>query len=84
MSDTPKPPPEPVRDLINSIAFAMDQILNGKGVENDASMRKNGFVLLIYPFGFNDGRANIITNGASHTEMVEFLRTQLSILEKKQ
>lgn len=38
--------------------------------------REVGFVLLVFPYGSNDGRCNYISNGADRKDMVKLLREQ--------
>jgi hypothetical protein len=76
-------PPENLRDFLNSIAYALDEILNGKGVVQNKSMRKNGFVLLTFPYGDDSGRCNYISNGAAREDIVRMFKTQIGIFEKQ-
>jgi hypothetical protein len=69
-------------EFLNSIAFALDQILNGKEVATDKSLRKNGFVLLVFPFGDTSGRCNYISNGANRDDIVKMFREQIKRFEE--
>lgn len=66
------------RDTMNRVAGALDEAFNGvaKGKE-----RKVGFVLLVFPFGADDGRVNYISNGASREDIVVMLREQIKRFE---
>lgn len=70
-------------EFMNSIAFALDQILNGKRVMEDKSLRKNGFVLLIFPFGDDTGRCNYISNGANRDDIVKMFKEQIERFEEQ-
>ena len=73
--------PERLQDFLSSIAAALDQILNGKEVLKDKTLRKTGFILMIYPYGSIDDRCNFITNGATRTEIIARLKTQIQTFE---
>lgn len=76
-------PPENLRDFLNSIAYALDEILNGKGVVQNKSMRKNGFVLLTFPYNDDSGRCNYISNGAARADIMKMFKSQIDIFEKQ-
>lgn len=69
-------------DLIvrmNALARVIDEALNGdaRGAE-----RKNGFVLLAFPFGHDDGaRCNFISNGADRKEIVTLFKEMIARFE---
>jgi hypothetical protein len=63
------------RDTMNKVAGAIDEAFNGTARGND---RKVGFVLLVFPFGADDGRCNYISNGASREDIVVMMREQIA------
>lgn len=81
LDDGGTPPPERIKEFLDSLAAGLDQILNGKGVLEDKSLRKNGFVLLIFPYGQNDGRANYVSNGARRADIIQMFKTQIERFE---
>ena len=52
---------------MNTIARAIDVMFNGDAKGKD---RKNGFVLLVFPFDDMEGRCNFLSNGADRREIV--------------
>ena len=68
------------RDMI-TIAGILDDHFNGprKGAE-----REVGFVLLVFPFGGNEGRCNYISNGARRDDIVKMMREQIARFEAPQ
>jgi hypothetical protein len=66
------------RDLMNRLAGALDEAFNGVAKGND---RKVGFVLLVFPFGADDGRCNYISNGADRKDIVIMLKEQIARFE---
>jgi hypothetical protein len=66
------------RQQMNAVAQALDESFNGeaKGAE-----RKVGFVLLVFPFGSDDGRCNYISNGADRNDIVVMLKEQIKRFE---
>lgn len=69
---------ERFRRQMNAVARELDQIFNGdlRGAE-----RKVGFVLLVFPFGENEGRANYISNGADRRDIVMMMKEQIKRFE---
>lgn len=67
---------EQLREHMNAIAFALDQILNGPEVVDDPSKRANGFVLMIFPYGEKEGRCNYISNGAGRDDIAKLFEEQ--------
>ena len=68
------------RDAMNNIAAGLDQVLNGKRID-DSGERKNGFVLLVFPFGDKSGRCNYISNGADRDDIVRMFKEQIKQFE---
>ena len=63
--------------LMTGVARAMDEILNGDA-KGDA--RKNGFVLLVFPFS-DKGRCNYISNGADRRDIVTLMKEMIARFE---
>lgn len=61
------------RAQMNAIAKVINEVLNG---DAKGPARQTGFVLLVFPFGENDGRCNYISNGADRRDIVKLLREQ--------
>lgn len=66
------------REQMNSVARSLDQAFNGS---TKAGERKVGFVLLVFPFGDVDGRANYISNGADRKDVVTLFKEQIARFE---
>jgi hypothetical protein len=68
-------------EKMNAIAKALDQVLNGEVKGKD---RKNGFVLMLYPFGNlanGDARCNYISNGADRRDVVTLMKEMIARFE---
>lgn len=63
---------------MNEIAATLDQIFNG---DARGSARKTGFVLMVFPFGSDDGRCNYISNGADRKDIVVLMKEQIARFE---
>jgi hypothetical protein len=72
-----------MHDLMNSLASGVDLILNGRDAADGKAERKNGFVLLVFPFEGFDGRANYISNGASRADIVTLFKEQIARFEQQ-
>jgi hypothetical protein len=71
-------PIEPAyRERMNHVARILDLAFNGEAKGKD---RKNGFVLLVFPFDSIDGRANYISN-AERKDVVLMLKEQIKRFE---
>lgn len=66
------------RAMMNGVAEALDQSFNGDARGAD---RKVGFVLLVFPFGNDDGRCNYISNGADRRDIVTMFKEQIARFE---
>jgi hypothetical protein len=66
------------RDMMVGVAKALDETFND-GRKGDA--RKVGFILLVFPFGENEGRCNYISNGADRRDVVTMLKEQIKRFE---
>jgi len=74
-------PIEPrLHSTMNALAKTVDEFLNGDP-DRDFKIddRKNGFVLLVFPFEGNEGRCNYISN-ANRDDIVVMLKEQLARL----
>ena len=72
------PVEERFRAQIVAIAHTLDEFFNAgaKGQE-----RKTGFVLLVFPFGNEDGRCNYISNGADRRDIITMMKEQIKRFE---
>jgi hypothetical protein len=68
----------PLKEAMNNLAAALDRVLNGEDLTN----RKNGFVLLIFPFNDDSGRCNYISNGADRKDIVKMFKQQIKRFEE--
>lgn len=59
--------------MMQEVARALDIAFNGGAQGND---RQTGFVLLVFPFGSDDGRCNYISNGADRRDVLRLLEEQ--------
>jgi predicted type IV restriction endonuclease len=64
-------------EMMNALARGLDEILNG-GAKGEA--RKNGFILMVFPFDSHEGRCNYVSN-ANRDDIVVLLREQLRRFE---
>ena len=62
------------RRMMNTMAHALDGIFNDDKKGDD---RKIGFVLMVFPFGDEEGRCNYISN-AHRPDVVKLLEEQLA------
>lgn len=65
-------------EKMNAIARTLDEVFNGKAKGTD---RQTGFVLLVFPFGENEGRCNYISNGADRRDIVTMFKEQIKRFE---
>jgi hypothetical protein len=65
-------------ELMNAVARGLDEVFNGQATGAD---RKVGFVLLVFPFGNDDGRCNYISNGADRRDVVVMMKEQIKRFE---
>lgn len=65
-------------EKMNAIAHGLDEVFNGDAKGSD---RKTGFVLLVFPFGENEGRCNYISNGADRRDIIVMLKEQIKRFE---
>lgn len=65
---------------MNDLAEALDHIFNGDTHGDD---RNTGFVLLVFPFGSQNGRCNYISNGADRNDIVTLFKEQIKRFEEQ-
>jgi hypothetical protein len=63
--------------MMNTLAHTLDELFNGDARGPD---RQTGFILMVFPFGNTDGRANYISN-AERADVVTMLKEQLARFE---
>jgi len=68
-------------EVMNTIAFALDKVLNGEDAMANKIERKTGFVLLVFPYGDKSGRCNYISNGADRSDVVKLMKEQIKAFE---
>jgi len=69
------------REMMNDLAKRLDKFLNG---EAKGKERKNGFILMIYPFGnleTGKARCNYISNGADRRDVVTLMKEMIARFE---
>ncbi len=64
---------------MNAVAKNLDAVFNGSLKRPD---RRVGFVLLVFPFGSEDGRCNYISNGADRKDIAKMFRELAARLRK--
>jgi len=66
------------REDMRAVVKSLDKIFNGtaRGAE-----REVGFILLVYPFGSDEGRCNYISNGADRQDVVAMMKHQIARFE---
>lgn len=62
---------------MNVLARFLDEQFNGEAPRGD---RKVGFVLMVFPFGHEPGRANYVSN-ANREDVVTLLKEQLAYFQ---
>jgi hypothetical protein len=65
------------RAQMNAVAQGLEKIFNGDAKGDDRAV---GFVLLVFPFGAEDGRCNYISNGADR-DIVAMMKEQIKRFE---
>jgi hypothetical protein len=71
-------PIEPnLHQMMNALARGINDILNGDAKPEN---RKNGFVLLVFPFEGHEGRCNYISN-AKRDDIVTLMKEQIKRFE---
>ena len=65
-------------EAMRNLAAALDRILNGQGVETGEIERKNGFILLVFPYGDKSGAASRISNGVPPEDVMRIFNEQIT------
>ena len=81
MTEREQPVDESVRDVMNALARAIDEALNGKARSRNP---RNGFCLLVFPFGDNPGRRSNYVSNANRADAAAFLREQADRMRAEQ
>lgn len=63
---------------MHDLARFIDEIFNGPAPRPTS---KTGFVLLVFPFGTTEGRANFISNGARRKDIVTLFKEMIARFE---
>jgi hypothetical protein len=71
---------------MKTVALVLDELFNpetfaphARGI--DPAERKVGFVLLVFSYGDEEGRANYISNGADRRDIIALFREQIKRFE---
>lgn len=59
-------------ETMRALAQGVDRILNG-----DGGTKKNGFILMVFPFADHEGRCNYMSN-AQRDDVIVLLKEQLA------
>ena len=62
------------KDKMYLLAKMLDYEFNGT-LTGDA--RKTGFIIMVFPFGNEDGRCNYISNGADRNDVIKLMEEQI-------
>lgn len=79
MKDNDPPIDEEYKENMVLVAKTLDKLFNGKTQGKDRAV---GFVLLVFPFGDREGRANYISNGANRKDVVKLMKEQIKRFEE--
>lgn len=66
-----------LREIMNALAKGIDKGLNG---DAKRGARRNGFILLVFPFDGHEGRCNYISS-ADRKDVIVLLKEQLARFE---
>ena len=66
------------RAQMQGVAEALDEAFNGQAKHPH---KETGFVLLVFPYGSNDGRANYISNGVDRKDIVNLFKELIARFE---
>ena len=69
---------EDYRVKMNAVMKTIDEFMNGDAKGND---REVGIVVLMFPFGSQDGRCNFISNGADRNDLVVLFKEMIARFE---
>lgn len=64
--------------MMNNVMQALDEMFN-PGLRGKA--RKVGVIVLVFPYGENEGRCNYISNGANRKDIVAMFKEQIKRFE---
>jgi hypothetical protein len=68
-----------------SLKYALDRTLNGEQVKTDPNAkRRNGFVLMLFPYEDRSGRCWVISNGITREDIVRMMKFQVEDFEKRE
>jgi hypothetical protein len=71
-------------EAMMTLKFALDRTLNGEQVKTDPNVkRRNGFVLMLFPYEDRSGRCYVISNGITREEIVGMMKFQVEDFEKE-
>ena len=70
-----------LRHAMDDLAAALDRVLNGEKVEQTGE-RKNGFVLLLFPYDNTSGYCHYVSNGADRDTVIRMFRAQIKLFEE--
>lgn len=73
-----QPIEEEYREMMNAVARGLDEFFNG---DKKGDERPTGFVLLVFPFGDREGRANFISNGADRQDIIVLFKEMIKRFE---
>jgi hypothetical protein len=78
MSDQPS-----ADELLHTLAFRLDCILNGEEVETNPTevKRVTSFVLILFPFGDTSGKCRLIGNGVKKEDVLRIFKRQIEHAE---
>jgi hypothetical protein len=72
-------------EAMMTLKFALDRTLNGEQVKtNPDAKRRNGFVLMLFPYEDRSGRCYVISNGITREEIVGMMRFQVEDFDKRE
>lgn len=63
---------------MNVVARSLDEWFNGKA---EGKERATGFVLMVFPFGQDDGKCNYISNGADRKDIICLMKEMIARFE---
>lgn len=75
-----QPIEERYRAQMRALAAAIDEFLNARLPGVPVGKKKNGFIIMMFPFGEGEGRCNYISN-ARREDVVVMLKEQLAQFE---
>jgi hypothetical protein len=74
-----------IEEAMMSLKYALDRTLNGEQVKTDPNAkRRNGFVLMLFPYDDLSGRCYVISNGIKRQDIVKMMRFQVEDFEKRE